>query len=62
MLASIATLIGWIYMLTNGSGKSSVLGILLCFIINLFVSTFFICLLKDMAEALLFCDLMDNYL
>jgi hypothetical protein len=44
------------------NGKSSVLGLGLCFVVNLFVLTFFVCLLKDIAEALLFCDLMDNYL
>lgn len=60
LLASLATLFGWIYMINNG--KSSVLGLGLCFIVNLFVLTFFVCLLKDIAEALLFCDLMDNYL
>lgn len=46
----------------NAHGKSSVLGLILCFIVNLFVLTFFVCLLKDIAEAIMFCDLVDNYL
>jgi len=36
------------------------LAITTAFVLNLFMLTFFVCLLNDMAEALLFCDLVDN--
>lgn len=45
--------------MTN-NGQSSMLAISTAFILNLFMLTFFVCLLNDMAEALLFCDLIDN--
>ena len=60
LLASLATLGAWIYMVTNG--KSSIIAVVSSFIVNLFTLTFFVCLLKDMAEALLFCDLVENNL
>jgi len=44
----------------NSHGQSSMLAITTAFVLNLFMLTFFVCLLNDMAEALLFCDLVDN--
>ena len=43
-------------------GKSSILAVTVSFVVNLFVLTFFVCLLKDIAEAFLFCDLVENNL
>ena len=60
LLASLATLSAWIYMVTQR--KSSILAVSMSFIVNLFVLTFFVCLLKDIAEAFLFCDLIENNL
>lgn len=45
--------------MTN-NGQSSMLAIATAFVLNLFMLTFFVCLLNDMAEALLFCELVDN--
>ena len=47
-------------MISNG--QSSILAVAASFIINLFMLTFFVCLLKDIAETLLFCDLVENFI
>ena len=60
LLASLATLGSWVFMITQG--KSSVIAVTTSFIVNLFCLTFFVCLLKDIAEAFLFCDLIENCL
>jgi hypothetical protein len=44
------------------NGQSSMLALTAAFGVNLFMLTFFVCLLKDIAETLLFCDLVDNCL
>jgi len=59
-LSLCATIVAYFYMQSNGA--VSVLALILSFVINLFVLTFFVCLLQDIAEAILFSTLVENYL
>lgn len=61
MLASISTMLA--YALMSGSGNEvSVLGLIFSFVVNLFVVTFFVSLMAEIAEAVSLCHLVENYL
>lgn len=59
-LASLATLCSFIYM--NSRGTVSVLALLCAFVINLFVATYFICLVADIADCLMLCCIIETYM
>lgn len=46
----------------QANGSVSLLAVALTFLLNIFNLTFFICILKNVSEALLFCDLIENCL
>jgi len=58
-LASLCTLLSYIYMSNNEAISS--LALLINFIISLFVLTFFVCLIKDIAECLFMSELVEEY-
>ncbi len=58
-LSLLSTLIGFLYMKSNGG--VSVLALVVSFIINIFTLTFFVCLIKDMVEAIYFCETLEEY-
>lgn len=60
MLALIATLCAFFYTASDGGANAPIL--LLSFVINIFVVTFFVCLVTDLAETILLCELVEKFL
>jgi hypothetical protein len=46
----------------TSDGTSSFLALMLSFIINMFILTYFVCIIADISDALLMCVLVENYL
>lgn len=61
MLASLSTILMYGFML-GSSNEVSVLGLIFSFVVNLFVVTFFVSLIAEIAEAVSHCHLVENYL
>ena len=60
LLASIGTLFCFFSMYTNGNVYIPI--VLFSYLLNIFASTYFVCLLADLSESLLMWDLVDMYL
>jgi len=60
-LAAAATAIGFLYSTATGSTPHQLV-LLFSFALNIFVVTFFVSLLKNLAESILLCTLIDKYL
>lgn len=58
MFSLIATFVAYLYMRNE---SISVLALILSLIINIFAITFFVCLLKDMVEAIYFSYMLEEY-
>ncbi len=61
MLAVIATAIGFLYSTATGSTPHQ-LALLFSLALNLFVVTYFVSLVKNLAESILMCTLIEQYL
>lgn len=54
-----STLIGYMYMKNNDD--VSEIGLILGFVVSVFILTFFICLIKDIAETIGFYEMLNGY-
>lgn len=61
LLASISTCLTYVFMISSGN-EVSVLGLIFSFVVNLFVVTFFVSLMAEIAEAVSLCHLVEDYL
>ena len=59
LLASITTVATAVYMAHNEG--VSVVALMITFILSMFVLTFFVCLIKDIAECLFMCEMAEEY-
>ena len=59
LVASIGTVFCYFSMHT---GTVYLPALLFSYLVNIFVSTYFICLIADLSEAILMCDLVEMYL
>ena len=60
LLSLIGMLFSFFYTVSEGDANAPLL--LFSFIINIFVITFFVCLVTDLAETILVCELVEKYL
>ena len=59
LLASLTTVATGVYM-AHHEGVS-VVALMITFVLSLFVLTFFVCLVKDIAECLFMCEMVEEY-